>query len=217
MSQRCKSPTSLFPIPQHSLFASTSILCASVHVLRQSPSSLPLPFACTPTNSVVLTTHTAEASTPAQALEQDINVPPSPPLNFSLLFVTEMAPTTSSGYTTPDGELESILPPHPTAARRPHQIVVQSENSHFSDEYITSKYTDRGADVVFVDGQYIVKPTAQSYEFQTRRKVSKTGYASWHVVVCYRIDTEVLCFFVQVDDDWHWRKQRHDPRGHRPC
>lgn len=86
-----------------------------------------------------------------------------------------MAPTTSSGYTTPDGELESILPPHPTAARRPHQIVVESENSKFSDEYITSKYTDRGADVVIVNGNYVVKPTARSYEFQTQREVSKTG------------------------------------------
>ncbi|KAF9783791.1 Myo-inositol-1-phosphate synthase [Thelephora terrestris] len=86
-----------------------------------------------------------------------------------------MAPTTSSGYTTPDSELESILPLHPTAARRPHQIVVESENSRFSDDYIISKYTDRGADVVVVNGQYIVKPTARSYEFQTQREVSKTG------------------------------------------
>lgn len=117
-----------------------------------------------------------------------------------------MAPTTSSGYTTPDGELESILPPHPTAARRPHQIVVDSENSKFSDEYITSKYTDRGADVVFVNGQYVVKPTARSYEFQTQRQVSKTGCASYHVDICYRIDTDILSFVVQVDDDRHWRE-----------
>ena len=107
-----------------------------------------------------------------------------------------MAPTTSSGYTTPDSELESILPPHPTAARRPHQIVVESENAQFSDDYITSKYTDRGADVVVVDGQYIVKPTARSYEFQTQRNVSKTGYAFMHVNICYRIHTDVLFFAV---------------------
>ena len=117
-----------------------------------------------------------------------------------------MAPTTSSGYTTPDGELESILSPHPTAARRPHQIVVESENSKFSDEYITSKYTDRGADVVFVNGQYLVKPTARSYEFQTQRKVSNTGYAPYHADICYRIDTDILWFPLQVDDDWHRRK-----------
>lgn len=86
-----------------------------------------------------------------------------------------MTPTISSGYNTPDSELESIVLPHPTAARRPHQIVVESENSTFSDDYITSTYTDRGADVVFVNGQYVVKPTARSYEFQTQRNVSKTG------------------------------------------
>ena len=96
-----------------------------------------------------------------------------------------MTPTISSGYTTPDSELESILPPHSTAARRPHQIAVVSENVKFSDEHITSKYTDRGADVVVVDGQYIVKPTARSYEFQTQRKVSKTGYEQ-HANICYR-------------------------------
>lgn len=89
-----------------------------------------------------------------------------------------MAPTTtnSSGYTTPDSrERESILPVHPTAARRPHQIAVQSENTSFGDEYITSKFYDRGNDVVIENGQYIVKPTTQLYEFQTQRKVSKTG------------------------------------------
>jgi len=92
-----------------------------------------------------------------------------------------MAPTTSlsSGYTTPDNERESAVPVHPTAARRPHQIVVQSENSTFSDEYISSKYSDRGADVVIENGQYIVKPTTKLYEFQTERKVAKTGYASF--------------------------------------
>ena len=98
-----------------------------------------------------------------------------------------MAPTTSSGYTTPESELESILPLHPTAARRAHQIVVESENATFSDDFITSKYTDRGADVVSVNGQYIVKPTARSYEFQTQRKVSKTGYGRPHPHICYRI------------------------------
>src|SRR5882757_2587969 len=115
-----------------------------------------------------------------------------------------MAPTTSSGYTTPEGELESVLPPHPTAARRPHQIVVESENAKFSDDYITSKYTDRGADVIVVDGQYIVKPTARSYEFQTQRKVSKTGYVSSHPNICYRIHTDISCLVLQIDAHRHW-------------
>jgi myo-inositol-1-phosphate synthase len=88
-----------------------------------------------------------------------------------------MAPTpsNSSGYNTPDSELESILPVHPTAARRPHQVVVDSENTSFSDAYITSKFTDRGADVVVENGRYTVKPTTTLYEFQTRRQVARTG------------------------------------------
>ncbi|CAL1711718.1 unnamed protein product [Somion occarium] len=81
----------------------------------------------------------------------------------------------SSGLNTPESELESLVPVHPTAARRPYPIVVQSENTSYSDEYITSKFTNRGADVVASDGQFIVKPTSKPYEFQTARKVSKTG------------------------------------------
>ena len=83
-----------------------------------------------------------------------------------------MAPQ-DSGYTTP-GEVDP--PVHPTAARRPHTLVVQSENASYSDEFITSKYHNRGADVHVVNGQYVVNPTVQSFEFQTQRKVSKTGY-----------------------------------------
>lgn len=89
-----------------------------------------------------------------------------------------MAPNTnSSGYTTPESELESILPIHPTAVRRSHDtIVVQSENTAYTDEYITSKFLNRAAEVsVSPEGQYTVKPTVQPYEFQTQRAVSKTG------------------------------------------
>ena len=64
---------------------------------------------------------------------------------------------------------------HPTAARRPNAIVVQSENTSYSDEFITSTFTNRGADVTVQDGQFIVNPTAQTYELQTQRAVSKTG------------------------------------------
>lgn len=88
-----------------------------------------------------------------------------------------MAPTYSSGLNTPESELESLVPVHPTAARRPYPIVVQSEQTSYSDEFITSKFTNRGADVaVSANGQFIVKPTAQPFEFQTARKVNKTGY-----------------------------------------
>ncbi|KAK0221217.1 hypothetical protein EDD85DRAFT_941597 [Armillaria nabsnona] len=83
-----------------------------------------------------------------------------------------MAPN-DSGYTTPESEL--VLPIHPTAARRPHAIVVQSENATFTDEHITAKFHNRNANVTVVNGQYIVNPTVESFEFQTKRQVSKTG------------------------------------------
>ncbi|KAH9485802.1 Inositol-3-phosphate synthase [Psilocybe cubensis] len=89
-----------------------------------------------------------------------------------------MAPILSngtSGYNTPESELESVLPVHPTAARRPHAITVQSENTQYTDEHITSKFVNRGSEVTVVDGQYNIKPTVQEYEFQTKRAVSKTG------------------------------------------
>ena len=87
-----------------------------------------------------------------------------------------MAPAYSSGLNTPESELESLVPVHPTAARRPYPIVVQSENTSYSDEFITSKYTDRGATVQSSpDGQLKVTPTVKSYEFQTCKKVPKTG------------------------------------------
>ncbi|PBK90232.1 Myo-inositol-1-phosphate synthase [Armillaria gallica] len=81
-----------------------------------------------------------------------------------------MAPN-DSGYTTP----ELVLPVHPTAARRPHAIVVQSENTSFTDEHITAKFHNRNANITVVNGQYIVNPTVESFEFQTKRQVSKTG------------------------------------------
>ncbi|KAK0435511.1 hypothetical protein EV421DRAFT_2022471 [Armillaria borealis] len=83
-----------------------------------------------------------------------------------------MAPN-DSGYTTPESEL--VLPIHPTAARRPHAIVVQSENASFTDEHITAKFHNRNANITVVNGQYIVNPTVESFEFQTKRQVSKTG------------------------------------------
>ncbi|KAJ6494724.1 hypothetical protein C8R47DRAFT_1043247 [Mycena vitilis] len=86
-----------------------------------------------------------------------------------------MAPTTTSGYTTPESELESLLPIHPTAVRRPHAIVVQSENTLYSEDHITAKYVNRGASVAVNNGQFTVTPTFQSYEFQTKKTVSKTG------------------------------------------
>ncbi|RPD57454.1 Myo-inositol-1-phosphate synthase [Lentinus tigrinus ALCF2SS1-7] len=80
-----------------------------------------------------------------------------------------------TGANTPDSQLESVLPVHPTAVRRTSSIVVQSEQTSYTNDYITSKFTNRGADVTVVEGQYIVTPTAKPFEFQTARKVAKTG------------------------------------------
>jgi myo-inositol-1-phosphate synthase len=88
-----------------------------------------------------------------------------------------MAPTStnSSGYNTPESELESILAVHPTSARSFRSIIVQSENILYTDEHITAKYFNRGAEVAVSNGQFTVTPVAQPYEFQTTRKVGKTG------------------------------------------
>jgi myo-inositol-1-phosphate synthase len=90
-----------------------------------------------------------------------------------------MAPVLSTytpGYNTPESELESVLPLHPTAARRPHAITVESQNTLYTDEHITSKFFNRGSEVTVNDGHFSVKPTVQEYEFQTKRAVSKTGF-----------------------------------------
>ena len=82
----------------------------------------------------------------------------------------------SSGANTPESQLESVLPVHPTAVRRASSIVVQSEHTSYTNDHIISKFTNRGADVAVNNGQFIVTPTTKPYEFQTVRKVSKTGY-----------------------------------------
>ncbi|KAI5995260.1 hypothetical protein F5J12DRAFT_855498 [Pisolithus orientalis] len=86
-----------------------------------------------------------------------------------------ITPANSSGYDTPVSDLESIVPVHPTAARRPNYITVQSENTVYTNDHITAKYSYRGADVVVSDGQFTVTPTVKPFEFQTERKVGKTG------------------------------------------
>ncbi|KAF9524988.1 hypothetical protein CPB83DRAFT_909515 [Crepidotus variabilis] len=81
----------------------------------------------------------------------------------------------NSGYTTPDTELESVLPIHPTAVRRPHAITVQSPNTSYNNEFITAKFANRGSEVTVTDGHFHVTPTVDEYEFQTQRAPSKTG------------------------------------------
>ena len=89
-----------------------------------------------------------------------------------------MSSSTGTGANTPESQLESVLPIHPTAARRTSSIVVQSELTGYTNDFITSKFTNRGADVTVVEGQYIVTPTAKPFEFQTARNVAKTGCVS---------------------------------------
>ncbi|KAH9935111.1 Myo-inositol-1-phosphate synthase [Epithele typhae] len=67
----------------------------------------------------------------------------------------------SNGTSTPESQLDPI--------------VVQSDRTSYSNEYITSKFVNRGADVTVVEGQYIVTPTEKPVEFQTARQVAKTG------------------------------------------
>ncbi|ETW86153.1 hypothetical protein HETIRDRAFT_471495 [Heterobasidion irregulare TC 32-1] len=93
-----------------------------------------------------------------------------------------MAPNTSpsSGNATPDPsvfEAPLNLPVHPTAARRPADLIsVQSQATVYSREFITSKFENRGADVVVQqDGRYVIQPTVKPFEFRTQRKVPKTG------------------------------------------
>ncbi|KAL1687876.1 hypothetical protein GGG16DRAFT_61167 [Schizophyllum commune] len=88
-----------------------------------------------------------------------------------------MAPnnTSSSGSATPESTIDSVLSVHPTAARRDASIIVQSDKTAYSDEFITSSFVNRGAEVNVVNGQYLVKPTADEFQFQTKRAVGKTG------------------------------------------
>ena len=97
-----------------------------------------------------------------------------------------MAPNTSpsSGNVTPDPsvfEAPLNLPVHPTASRRPADLIsVQSQATVYSNEFITSKFENRGADVVVQqDGRYVIQPTVKPFEFRTQRKVPKTGCAQF--------------------------------------
>lgn len=84
--------------------------------------------------------------------------------------------TPTSGSITPDTQLDGPLPVHPTAVRRPYSIVVNSEKTTYTNDYIISKYDNRGADVVsLADGQISITPNVKSYEFRTARQVQKTG------------------------------------------
>jgi len=53
--------------------------------------------------------------------------------------------------------------------------MVQSENTVYTDDHITAKFLNRTSHVAVSHGQYTVTPTVQSYEFQTKRTVGRTG------------------------------------------
>lgn len=87
-----------------------------------------------------------------------------------------MAPTAltynhTSGYTTP-GEPAPI---HPTAQRRNEPVIVESDVTSYTDSHITAKYEYKRAHVVKEQGRISVKPAVEKFEFQTARKVQKTG------------------------------------------
>jgi myo-inositol-1-phosphate synthase len=97
--------------------------------------------------------------------------------------------------------LESIVPVHPTAVRRPNYITVQSENTVYTDDHITAKYLNRGADVVVSDGQFTILPTVKPYEFQTARKVGKTGFVIYRFRNVLPSDMDVQQTY---DDRFGW-------------
>jgi myo-inositol-1-phosphate synthase len=126
-----------------------------------------------------------------------------------------MAPNIpSTGYNTPESQLESILPIHPTAARRPDDsVVVQSENTLYTDQHITSTFFNRGADVTVTNGTYTVTPTVKPYQFQTTRKVGKTGFV-WNGSLSVSISTD---FRNQAYDGRRRREQRQYALRYHSC
>ncbi|KAG8693218.1 Myo-inositol-1-phosphate synthase, partial [Ceratobasidium sp. 394] len=76
-----------------------------------------------------------------------------------------------TGYNTPS----EPAPIHPTAERRSDPVIVQSDVTSYSDTHITAKYEYKRAHVVKEHGRISVKPLVSQYEFQTARKVQKTG------------------------------------------
>jgi myo-inositol-1-phosphate synthase len=79
----------------------------------------------------------------------------------------------ASGLNTPQSEPEPII--HPTAARMDHPILVESDKTAYTDEYITSTFDYRGQSVTNDGNKYTVKPTLKTFEFRTARKVPRTG------------------------------------------
>ena len=100
-----------------------------------------------------------------------------------------MAPNTtpSSGDVSREGSVLDAplsLPVHPTAAHRPtDSITVQGPNTIYTEDHITSRFVNRGADVVVQqEGRYLVQPNQTAYDFRTTRKVPKTGWVPIYLI-----------------------------------
>ncbi|KAG8896015.1 Myo-inositol-1-phosphate synthase [Tulasnella sp. 403] len=77
-----------------------------------------------------------------------------------------------SGYVSPNREFDI----HPTSAHRGSPVVVHSPNTTYTEDHITAKFENRGADCVKDENGVVhVTPSVTSYEIQTARKVAKTG------------------------------------------
>ena len=88
-----------------------------------------------------------------------------------------MSSSTGTGANTPESQLESVLPIHPTAARRTSSIVVQSELTAYTNEFITSKFTNRGADVTVVEGHHMTIMTGVGVAGPTMLKKRRVALA----------------------------------------
>ncbi|GAA99890.1 uncharacterized protein L969DRAFT_88648 [Mixia osmundae IAM 14324] len=86
-------------------------------------------------------------------------------------------PALTNGHSSTNGASHAIPIVDPTAARRPVEpLKVNSPNVQYTAEHIKSKYQYHTTDVVAgSDGTFEVTPREQVYEFQTQRKVNKTG------------------------------------------
>lgn len=91
-----------------------------------------------------------------------------------------MAPVASGFNSTANGTHQP--PVNPTSARHEQNesIRVTSDNVTYDDDNITSRYNYLNTHVEKVaksDGttEFVAKPVSRTYEFQTKRKVPKTG------------------------------------------
>ncbi|THH13735.1 hypothetical protein EW146_g6519 [Bondarzewia mesenterica] len=152
----CPSLQQIVPQRIPTVFIVSTFFSAAVDF---SSSSTPTPIACTRTSWAAHTTHTEERSTPPLLLFY---------LSDSLLARRPSQLT----------HLNKLARPHLSYTYTygtQHLPFVWGQNTVYTDEFITSKFENRGADVVQKDGRYVVQPTVKPYEFRTQRKVPKTG------------------------------------------